>query len=99
LVDAEHLSSLDIAGNRLTKLDLTPLENCEELSELYLYSDHPQENEFSTLNISALFSCTELEDFSVSQDTVLQADKKMQDEDDLPLALTELIEDNRIEWV
>ena len=99
LKNAESLSSLDIAGNRLTKIDLAPLENCEELGDLYLFSDHPDENEFTTLDISPLFNCAELEDFGVSEETELKADKNLQDEDDLPLALEELIEENRIEWV
>ncbi|MFX1559931.1 MAG: hypothetical protein ACFFBL_05050, partial [Promethearchaeota archaeon] len=85
--------------NHLTKLDLSPLENCEELAELYLYSDHPEENEFVKLDITPLFSCLELEDFGVSEETKLVAGRRMQDEDDIPLALEELIEDNRIEWV
>ena len=83
----------------LMKLNLKPLENCEELTELYLFSDHPEENEFTKLDVSALFNCTELEDFGVSEETTLQADKNLQDEDDLPLAIEELLEDNRIEWV
>jgi hypothetical protein len=83
----------------LTKLDLAPLENCEELTELYLHSKHPEENEFLKLNISGLFSCTELEDFGVSEDTQLQADKNLQDEENLPPAIEELLQDNRIEWV
>ncbi|MHA2222656.1 MAG: hypothetical protein ACXAAO_11435, partial [Candidatus Thorarchaeota archaeon] len=99
LANADNLSSLDIAGNRLTKIDLAPLENCEELGELYLFSDHPDENEFASLNLSPLFNCAELEDFGVSGESELKADKNLQDEDDLPPAIVELIEEERITWV
>jgi hypothetical protein len=72
--------------------------NCTSLEEIYLYSDHPEENDFSEIDVSALFSCIELEDIGISDDTEIVAAKALKKKD-IPLALEELVDDGRITWI
>lgn len=99
LENAKKLTALDIAGNRLTSIDLGPLANCKELTELYLYSEHPHENQFKEVNISPLFKCSELEDVSIADETRILAKARLQNSEDIPLAIEEIINDDRIDWV
>ena len=99
LKNAKKLTALDIAGNRLTTINLTPLSKCGELAELYLHSDHPIENQFKEIDISPLFKCEELEDIGIGETTIIQAKANLEDSTDTPLAIEELIEDDRIIWI
>ena len=98
LKKAEKLTAIDIAGNRLETINLSPLSKCKELTELYLHSDHPIENEFKEVDISPLFSCDELEDIGIGESTNILAKAILEDSADIPLAIEELIEDDRITW-
>ena len=79
-------------------MDFQPLSKCKELTELYLHSNHPIENEFKEIDIGPLFSCDELEDIGIGDETNLYAKSSLQDSKDIPLAIEELIEDDRITW-
>ncbi|MHA2361251.1 MAG: hypothetical protein ACXAB6_04920, partial [Candidatus Thorarchaeota archaeon] len=96
--NCSELRALDIAGNKIKEIDLSPLVNCTSLEEIYLYSDHPEENDFSEIDVSALFSCIELEDIGISDDTEIVAAKALKKKD-IPLALEELVDDGRITWI
>ncbi|MHA2004740.1 MAG: hypothetical protein ACW960_11615, partial [Candidatus Thorarchaeota archaeon] len=65
---------------------------------LYLHSNHPQENNFSELNLTPLFTCPELEDLGVPDSCELIADKSLKTQKKKPYALEELIEDGRLSW-
>jgi hypothetical protein len=99
LASAKNLTALDVAGNRLTSIDLNPLAKCKELTELYLHSDHPQENRFGEINITPLFKCTELEDVSIGKETRIVAKASLENSKDIPSAIEEIIDDGRVVWV
>ncbi|MHA2380374.1 MAG: hypothetical protein ACXADS_13960, partial [Candidatus Thorarchaeota archaeon] len=77
---------------------LAPLSECTTLEELYLHSNHPEENEFTSLNLTPLFACKELEDLGVPNTSELRVDAALRNEKSLPPALEELKEDGRFTW-
>ena len=99
LANAKKLTALDIAGNRISSIDLTPLSKCKVLAELYLHSDHPIENEIKEIDISPLFKCEELEDIGIGKSSIIKVKASLEDSVDIPLAIEELIEADRITWV
>ena len=94
-----EMRALDIAGNQIDFIDISPLKNCKALEELYLYSDHPTENTFTELDLTALFSCVDLEDIGVPTSIDLKAAARCKKRKKIPYALEELIDDDLIAWI
>ena len=100
LKNLKKVTAFDIAGNRLSAINLQPLSKWKSLAELYLYSDHKDErNDFKEIDISPLFKCEELEDIGIGEDTNIQAQTALSDNEDIPLAIEELIDDDRVTWI
>ena len=100
LRSCKHLFSLDLARNHLSTINLSPLAKCGKLEELYLYSEHKEEqNDFKTIDLTPLFSCRSLEDVTVAETTELTAKKKLRRSAKIPEGIEDLISDERITWV